>query len=138
MAFLFQRKPKRHNPSSPDSAAAHLSMTMATVGEGRATPLLVGATSSSHDVPTSMPVPSGAQRSGLTLRHRLRRMLFGQRALNVSGGTSSDVCDDERQRWASERRMLLEDSAAVRAEVVEMQQLLDGYQSGDLNMDQLL
>ena len=58
-------------------------------------------------------------------------MLFGRRATTTAAAHVVVISDDERQRWAAERRMLLEDSVSVRAEIAQMQQVLDAFRTFD-------
>ena len=54
-------------------------------------------------------------------------MLFGQRSAPVTSQLSGDVIEAERERWHTERRMLLDDSASIRKAADDLERTLTGW-----------
>ena len=86
---------------------------------------------SARPVSSSATPPSGSGGVGsklATLRLRLNAMLGGPSANRglPAAGASFEVAA-ERRRWSAERRELLDDCTAVRAQVAAMQRTLDGW-----------
>jgi len=93
--------------------------------DDRTAPLVTpGASSTRGDPAAAAAMPSRHKKPGL-----LSRVLFGRRSRAASALAPGGGADHESQRlqWEQERKMLLDDCTAVRAEAAGFERALEGY-----------